>query len=122
MPRSDNAEFLWRLARASRDLAKFRDISAEDKKRLTYEAFDYAKAALDRNEACFAAHKVTGACLQFPVFRMRWGVLYFLFNFSVPKQTIFSSLCLGRGHHSQSVFLTLKREQSVICGMNTRKH
>ncbi|XP_048868498.1 regulator of microtubule dynamics protein 1 [Brienomyrus brachyistius] len=61
---SDNAEFLWRLARACRDLAMFRDTSAEDKKRLTYEAFDYAKAALDQNEACFAAHKWYAVCLS----------------------------------------------------------
>lgn len=55
---SDDAEFLWRLARASRDLALLPDINAEQKKRLTYEAFDYAKKALEKNEACFAAHKV----------------------------------------------------------------
>lgn len=56
--RSDEAEFLWRLARASRDLALLSSISAEEKKRLTYEAFEYARRALEKNESSFAAHKV----------------------------------------------------------------
>lgn len=57
---SDDAEFLWRLARASRDLALLSSVGADEKKRLTYEAFDYAKKALEKNEASFAAHKVDG--------------------------------------------------------------
>lgn len=56
--RSDDAEFLWRLARASRDLTSLSSISADEKKRLTYEALDYAKKALEKDEASFAAHKV----------------------------------------------------------------
>lgn len=55
---SDDAEFLWRLARASRDLTLLNNMTADQKKKLTYEAFDYAKKALEKNEACFAAHKV----------------------------------------------------------------
>ncbi len=55
---SDDAEFLWRLARASRDLALLSSISADQKKRLTYEAFDYAERSLEKNQASFAAHKV----------------------------------------------------------------
>ncbi|KAG7488282.1 hypothetical protein MATL_G00033510 [Megalops atlanticus] len=61
---SDDAEFLWRLARASRDMALLPHISAPEKKRLTYEAFEYAKRALERNEACFAAHKWYAVCLS----------------------------------------------------------
>lgn len=55
---SDDAEFLWRLARVSRDLALLPNTAADQKKKLTYEAFHYAKKALEKNEACFAAHKV----------------------------------------------------------------
>uniref|UniRef100_A0A673LHF3 Regulator of microtubule dynamics protein 1 n=1 Tax=Sinocyclocheilus rhinocerous TaxID=307959 RepID=A0A673LHF3_9TELE len=62
--RSDDAAFLWRLARASRDLALLSSISADEKKRLTYEAFDYAKKALEKNQACFAAHKWFAICLS----------------------------------------------------------
>uniref|UniRef100_A0A672NX61 Regulator of microtubule dynamics protein 1 n=1 Tax=Sinocyclocheilus grahami TaxID=75366 RepID=A0A672NX61_SINGR len=61
---SDDAEFLWRLARGSRDLALLSSISADEKKRLTYEAFDYAKKALEKNQACFAAHKWFAICLS----------------------------------------------------------
>ncbi|XP_016429648.1 regulator of microtubule dynamics protein 1-like, partial [Sinocyclocheilus rhinocerous] len=38
--------------------------SADEKKRLTYEAFDYAKKALEKNQACFAAHKWFAICLS----------------------------------------------------------
>ncbi|KAK2854530.1 hypothetical protein Q7C36_006399 [Tachysurus vachellii] len=61
---SDDAEFLWRLARASRDLSLLPHITADQKKKLTYEAFDYAKKALEKNEACFAAHKWYAVCLS----------------------------------------------------------
>ncbi|XP_015458304.3 regulator of microtubule dynamics protein 1 isoform X2 [Astyanax mexicanus] len=61
---SDDAEFLWRLARASRDLALVPNVAADQKKQLTYEAFDYAKKALEKNEACFAAHKWYAICLS----------------------------------------------------------
>lgn len=56
---SDDAEFLWRLARACRDLALMTHVAAEQKKQLTYEALEYVTRALEKNEACFAAHKVT---------------------------------------------------------------
>ncbi|KPP62629.1 hypothetical protein Z043_119175 [Scleropages formosus] len=61
---SDDAELLWRLARASRDLALLSHITAEEKKRLTYEAFEFAKKALEKNEDCFAAHKWYAVCLS----------------------------------------------------------
>ncbi|NXF85098.1 RMD1 protein, partial [Eubucco bourcierii] len=61
---SDDAELLWRLARASRDLAQLSSTSAEEKRKLTYEAFEYAKKALEKNESNFAAHKWYGICLS----------------------------------------------------------
>ncbi|XP_056593828.1 regulator of microtubule dynamics protein 1 [Triplophysa dalaica] len=61
---SDDAEFLWRLARASRDLSLLTSISAHEKKRLTYEAFDFANKALEKNESSFAAHKWFAICLS----------------------------------------------------------
>lgn len=57
-PSSDDAEFLWRLARASRDLALLPSMEAERKKQLTFDALDYAQKALEKDETCFAAHKV----------------------------------------------------------------
>lgn len=57
-PSSDDAEVLWRLARASRDLALLPDTLSDRKKQLVFEAFDYAKKALEKNDKCFAAHKV----------------------------------------------------------------
>ncbi|KAL1006719.1 hypothetical protein UPYG_G00075870 [Umbra pygmaea] len=61
---SDDAEFLWRLARASRDLSLLAHITAEEKNKLTFGAFEYAKKALEKNEACFAAHKWFAVCLS----------------------------------------------------------
>ncbi|KAF6323659.1 regulator of microtubule dynamics 1 [Rhinolophus ferrumequinum] len=54
---SEDAELLWRLARASRDVAQLSGTSAEEKKLLVYEALAYAKRALEKNESSFAAHK-----------------------------------------------------------------
>ncbi|KAF6100932.1 regulator of microtubule dynamics 1 [Phyllostomus discolor] len=54
---SEDAELLWRLARASRDVAQLSRTSEEEKKALVYEALEYAKRALEKNEASFAAHK-----------------------------------------------------------------
>ncbi|NWW41422.1 RMD1 protein, partial [Panurus biarmicus] len=54
---SDDAELLWRLARSSRDLAQLGSTSAEEKRQLTYDSLEYAKKALEKNEANFAAHK-----------------------------------------------------------------
>ena len=59
---SDDAELLWRLARASRDVAQLSGTSEEERKVLVYEALEYAKRALEKNESSFAAHKVR--CLQ----------------------------------------------------------
>ncbi|NXW83303.1 RMD1 protein, partial [Alopecoenas beccarii] len=61
---SDDAELLWRLARASRDLAQLSSTSAEQKKQLAYEALEYTKKALEKNESNFAAHKWYGICLS----------------------------------------------------------
>ncbi|XP_061851537.1 regulator of microtubule dynamics protein 1 isoform X2 [Colius striatus] len=61
---SDDADLLWRLARASRDLAQLSSTSAEEKKKLAYEAFEYAKKALEKNESNSAAHKWYGICLS----------------------------------------------------------
>lgn len=60
---SEDAELLWRLARASRDIAQLSGTSEEEKKLLVYEALEYAKRALEKNESSFAAHKVR--CLQY---------------------------------------------------------
>ncbi|XP_016054424.1 PREDICTED: regulator of microtubule dynamics protein 1 isoform X3 [Miniopterus natalensis] len=54
---SEDAELLWRLARASRDVAQLSGTSAEKKKALVYEALKYAERALEENAASFAAHK-----------------------------------------------------------------
>ncbi|KAG8520409.1 Regulator of microtubule dynamics protein 1, partial [Galemys pyrenaicus] len=54
---SEDAELLWRLARASRDVAQLCGTSEEQKKLLVYEALEYAKRALEKNESNFAAHK-----------------------------------------------------------------
>lgn len=61
---SDDVQFLWRLARASRDLALLPDTEPGRKKQLVYEAFEYAKRALEKDEKCFAAHKWYGVCLS----------------------------------------------------------
>ena len=53
-----DAELLWRLARASRDVAQLSGASEEEKKLLVYEALEYAKRALEKNESSCAAHKV----------------------------------------------------------------
>nr|XP_040023647.1 regulator of microtubule dynamics protein 1 [Gasterosteus aculeatus aculeatus] len=61
---SDNAEFLWRLARASRDLSVQPNVEAGRKKQLMFDAFEYAKKALDKDDKCFAAHKWYAVCLS----------------------------------------------------------
>ncbi|XP_022069662.1 regulator of microtubule dynamics protein 1 [Acanthochromis polyacanthus] len=61
---SDDAEFLWRLARASRDLSLLPNMEGERKKQLTFEAFEYAKKSLEKDETCFAAHKWYAICLS----------------------------------------------------------
>uniref|UniRef100_A0A8D2KZ46 Regulator of microtubule dynamics protein 1 n=1 Tax=Varanus komodoensis TaxID=61221 RepID=A0A8D2KZ46_VARKO len=61
---SKNAQVLWRLARASRDLAHLSHTSAEKKKQLTYEALEYAKAALEKDSSCFSVHKWYAICIS----------------------------------------------------------
>ena len=53
---STNPEFLWRLARASRDLANLSSTDVTSKKSLIYEAHEYAKRALACGEENFACH------------------------------------------------------------------
>ena len=54
---SNNPEFLWRLARASRDLANLSITDETNKKSLIYKAHDYAKQALASGEENFSCHK-----------------------------------------------------------------
>ncbi|XP_077208105.1 regulator of microtubule dynamics protein 1 [Paroedura picta] len=61
---SENAELLWRLARASHDLAQLSQTSPEKKKELTYEALGYAKKALEKDPSCFAVHKWYAICIS----------------------------------------------------------
>ncbi|XP_054451527.1 regulator of microtubule dynamics protein 1 isoform X3 [Pteronotus mesoamericanus] len=61
---SEDAELLWRLARASRDMAQLSGTSEEERKALVYEALEYAKRALEKNEASFAAHKWYAICIS----------------------------------------------------------
>ncbi|XP_023982892.1 regulator of microtubule dynamics protein 1 isoform X2 [Physeter macrocephalus] len=61
---SEDAELLWRLARATRDIAQLSGTSEEEKKLLVYEALEYAKRALEKNESSFAAHKWYAICIS----------------------------------------------------------
>ncbi|KAG8570498.1 hypothetical protein GDO81_011293 [Engystomops pustulosus] len=61
---SNDAEVLWRLARASRDLAQLSKTAPNDKKKLVYEARELAQKALEINESCSAAHKWYAICLS----------------------------------------------------------
>ncbi|XP_032359966.1 regulator of microtubule dynamics protein 1 isoform X2 [Etheostoma spectabile] len=61
---SDDAEFLWRLARASRDLSELPNMEDGRKKQLIFEGFEFAKKALEKDEKCFAAHKWYAVCLS----------------------------------------------------------
>uniref|UniRef100_A0A2K6GUN1 Regulator of microtubule dynamics protein 1 n=1 Tax=Propithecus coquereli TaxID=379532 RepID=A0A2K6GUN1_PROCO len=61
---SEDAELLWRLAWASRDVAQLSRTSEEEKKLLVYEALEYAKRALEKNESNFAAHKWYAICIS----------------------------------------------------------
>ncbi|XP_077023250.1 regulator of microtubule dynamics protein 1 isoform X1 [Tamandua tetradactyla] len=61
---SEDAELLWRLARASRDISQLSGTSEEEKKRLVYEALEYAKRALEKSESSFAAHKWYAICIS----------------------------------------------------------
>ena len=68
---SEDAELLWRLARASRDVAQLSGTSEEEKKFLVYEALEYAKRALEKNESSCAAHKVR--CLSNETITVYWN-------------------------------------------------
>uniref|UniRef100_A0A8C8RLE5 Regulator of microtubule dynamics protein 1 n=1 Tax=Pelusios castaneus TaxID=367368 RepID=A0A8C8RLE5_9SAUR len=59
---SGDAEILWRLARASHDLAQLSTFVGE-KKQLVYEAFAYAAEALKKNESSSAVHKWYAICI-----------------------------------------------------------
>ncbi|CAI5779292.1 of microtubule dynamics 1 isoform X1 [Podarcis lilfordi] len=61
---SENAQLLWRLARASRDVAQLSQTSAEKKKQLIYEALAYATKALEKEKSCFSVHKWYAICLS----------------------------------------------------------
>lgn len=61
---SEDVELLWRLARASRDIAQLCKTSEEEKKVLVYEALEYAKRALEKKESSFAAHKWYAICIN----------------------------------------------------------
>ncbi|XP_060631548.2 regulator of microtubule dynamics protein 1 isoform X1 [Anolis sagrei] len=61
---SENAQVLWRLARALRDLAQLSHTPEEKKKQLTYEALEYAKKALERDPSCFSVHKWYAICIS----------------------------------------------------------
>ncbi|GAB1287607.1 Regulator of microtubule dynamics protein 1 [Apodemus speciosus] len=60
----DDGELLWRLARASRDVAQLSKTSEEEKKVLVYEALEYAKKALEKKESSSAAHKWYAICIS----------------------------------------------------------
>ncbi|OCT74867.1 uncharacterized protein LOC379486 isoform X1 [Xenopus laevis] len=60
----NDAELLWRLARAARDMALLSTTPRDEKKRLVYESFDCAKKALEVDELCWAAHKWYSICLS----------------------------------------------------------
>lgn len=60
----DDAEFLWRLARATRDMALLPDTAPDAKKQLIYESYECAKRALERDDTSFAAHKWYAICLS----------------------------------------------------------
>lgn len=61
---SDDVEFLWRLARASRSYAVLPDMEASQKKQLIFDSLDFATKALENGEQCAAAHKWYAVCLN----------------------------------------------------------
>lgn len=55
---SANAEILWRLARSARDLALTGvDVSSDEKKALTYKAFEVTKRGLEADDQNWGCHK-----------------------------------------------------------------
>ncbi|XP_034027620.1 regulator of microtubule dynamics protein 1 [Thalassophryne amazonica] len=61
---SDDAQILWRLARVSRELSLLPTTDPDEKKKLIFEAFDYAKKALEKDDKYFAVHKWYAVCLS----------------------------------------------------------
>lgn len=61
---SDNPQLLWRLVRATRDRATMAGVSADDKKKMIFEAFDVSKRALEFGEDISACHKWYGIMLS----------------------------------------------------------
>eukprot|EP00735_Rhodelphis_limneticus_P007647 TRINITY_DN20232_c0_g1::TRINITY_DN20232_c0_g1_i1::g.30386::m.30386 TRINITY_DN20232_c0_g1::TRINITY_DN20232_c0_g1_i1::g.30386 ORF type:complete len:318 (+),score=54.23,sp/Q96DB5/RMD1_HUMAN/42.52/4e-72,TPR_19/PF14559.1/1.1e+02,TPR_19/PF14559.1/0.045,TPR_19/PF14559.1/0.00026,TPR_16/PF13432.1/30,TPR_16/PF13432.1/0.041,TPR_16/PF13432.1/1.4e+03,TPR_16/PF13432.1/0.065,TPR_17/PF13431.1/1.8e+03,TPR_17/PF13431.1/0.019,TPR_17/PF13431.1/1.6e+03,TPR_17/PF13431.1/5.1,TPR_8/PF13181.1/1.1e+04,TPR_8/PF13181.1/1.1 len=60
-----DAEVLWRLARAVRDMAdNTKSLSAEEKKHYIYRALALARQAVDKDPTNFAAHKWYAICLS----------------------------------------------------------
>ncbi|GFO20712.1 regulator of microtubule dynamics protein 1-like [Plakobranchus ocellatus] len=59
---SNDANILWRLARAATEKGKL--VDKEEKKSLTYEAWDYITKALELDDKNFACHKWYGILLD----------------------------------------------------------
>nr|XP_033964611.1 regulator of microtubule dynamics protein 1 isoform X3 [Pseudochaenichthys georgianus] len=74
---SDEAEFLWRLARASRDMAFLPDMEDKQKKELMFEGFEYVKKALEKDEKCSAAHKWCFAFAELPWYQRKVAAVIF---------------------------------------------
>lgn len=60
---SENAEIVWRLARAARNKAELCK-NVEDKKKFTYEAYEFAQKAVELDDKNFACHKVCGVLYE----------------------------------------------------------
>lgn len=61
---SKNADLLWRLARASREVGELNETSAARKKELTFDAAGYAKLGAECNPNNGPAHKWIGITLS----------------------------------------------------------
>lgn len=98
-PSSDDAEFLWRLARAARDLSQLPGVEAEQKKQLVFEAFENAKKALEKEDNSFAVHKVRWCFHQAGRFRFISAVQDHFFKkkkpYILPVLTQWYAICLS---------------------------
>eukprot|EP00794_Sanderia_malayensis_P019057 gene19057-20971_t len=61
---SDNAELLWRFARASRDFGELDGTSGDLRKELTFQGFKAAEKAIELGSKSFACHKWYGIMLS----------------------------------------------------------
>lgn len=61
---SENGELLWRLVRATRDRANMAGVTADDKKKMIFEAFEVSKRALQFGEEISSCHKWYGIMLS----------------------------------------------------------